>query len=381
MHDPPQTEEPTPSETLRMTLKRKYPHLSQSFDLVEFNPKTASSALWQAYFTLSEAVLHEFHQRDRLPDQDLVKRLLTNVNPLYQTERLMLLDEDQRAVAAAALSYDTERSPDYDCNLHVCHIRISVIPAFRRRKIATRLLQHTLKTAALLGKDTIMAEADNPIGLKFCKHLQGDPVHEEIQQRLYLEDVDWGMAKAWLRKGNTRSHSIKVEFFQDCPERDIEEFCRVYTEVINQRPVGDMEEALNTTLESRRIEERSLKRKGLEWYTMVSREPDGSISGLTDIIYNPEEPHRVKQYLTGVLSKYRRRGLAKRLKAEMLALIKEKFPDVVYIATSIARTNRPMRSINRQMGFIPQKSSYMVKWELKELERRLNEVLPEGCSW
>ena len=354
----------------------KLPGLAKSVDLVKFDPKNASDELWRAYFTLSEIILREFHKRDRMPDHEMVKRLLSTPSPLYKTGRWMLLNTDGSAIASATLSYDTEISPDYDCDKQVCHIRISVMPDYRRKKIAAQFVKHLIKTERLLGKDTVVAEADNSIGLKFCKHLQGEVVHEEVQHRLYLEDVDWEMTEKWLKKGRTKSHEIKIEFFRECPEGDIEEFSRLYTEVINQRPTGDMEQELITTPESRRIEERNLKRRGLEWYTMVSREPDGRISGLTDIIYNLEEPHRLTQYLTGVLSKYRRRGLAKRLKAEMLTVINEKFPNVEYITTSTARTNRAMHSINKQMGFVSQKSCYIFNWDLKKLERRLNEIIP-----
>jgi RimJ/RimL family protein N-acetyltransferase len=190
-----------------------------------------------------------------------------------------------------------------------------------------------------------------------------------------MEDVDWQLVDKWLQRGRTKHWDTKIEFFRECPENDIEEFSRVYTEIINQRPTGSIEQELITTPESRRIEERNLKKRGIEWYTMISREHDGRISGLTDIMYNPEEPHRVNQYFTGVSVKYRRRGLAKRLKAEMLAVIKNKFPDVEYITTSTARTNRPMRSINKELGFQPTKTCLMFRWPLRDLGEQTDGIL------
>ena len=136
-----------------------------------------------------------------------------------------------------------------------------------------------------------------------------------------------------------------------------------------------MEQELITTPESRRIEERYLKKKGIEWLTLITREHDGRISGLTDIMYNPEEPHKVNQYFTGVLSRYRRRGLAKRLKAEMLLAIRNRFPDVEYITTSTARTNRPMRAINKELGFQRTRNSFIFKWALSDLEKQADGIL------
>ena len=150
----------------------------------------------------------------------------------------------------------------------------------------------------------------------------------------------------------------------------------MYTETINQRPTGNMEQRITTNPESRRIEERNFRKRGIECYTMVSREPGGQISALTDIMYNHEEPYRVNQYFTGVLDRYRRKGLAKRLKAEMLFVIRDKFPDVEYIKTTTARTNRPMRAINKALGFQPTKICVVFQWALPELEKRLDEILP-----
>jgi GNAT superfamily N-acetyltransferase len=349
--------------------------LSKSFSIVEFIPKEATEDLWEAYFTLSEMIFREFNKKGRLPDRGVVRGFFSTPSPLYSVKRWMVFDKAERAVASASISYDPELSPDYESNKHVFQARISVAPSYRRKKIASFLLKYINETASLMGRDTVVAEVDNTLGLNFCKYLQGELVHEEVQHRLYMEDIDWQLVEKWIEKGRIKSPKTKIELFQECPESDIEEFSRVYTEIINQRPTGDMEQELITTPESRRIEERNLKKRGIEWYTMISREPYARISGLTDIMYNPEEPHRVNQYFTGVLAKYRRRGLAKRLKAEMLVVIKNKFPEVEHITTSTARNNRPMRSINKELGFQPIKTCFMFRWALRDLEQRVEETL------
>ncbi len=348
--------------------------LSEHFSLREFVPKDAPEELWQAYFFLSEMSLREFHKRDRLPDRGVVRKMLSAPSPLYHARRWIVLDEGQNAIAAASIGYDSEASPDYESSKHVCQIRILVVPTYRRKRIATHLVQHMIEKAALLKRDAVMAEADNPLGLGFCKRLQGELVHEEVQYRLYVEDIDWQLVEKWLLRGRTKARDTNIEFFQECPEKDIGEFTRIYTEIINQRPTGDMEQELTTTPASRRLEERNLKKRGIEWYTMISREHDGQISGVTDIMYNPEEPHRMNQYFTGVLVKYRGRGLAKRLKAEMLVAIKNKFPDVEYITTTTARTGHAMRSINRELGFRSTKTSKMFQWDLRDLRKRVEEI-------
>ncbi len=347
----------------------------KNVSLVEFVPENAPESVWTAYFSLSETLFREFNQRGRLPNREMVRRTYSTPNRLYAVKRWMVLDETESAVASASMSYDTELSPDYDTSSHICQMHIGVVSAHRRKKIAAHLLKHMINTARAKGKDTVRADVDTSMGLEFCKYFGGELIHQEVQYRSYLEDVDWNLVDEWRAKGRSRFPHTIFDTFQECPEKDIDEFCRIYTEIINQRPVGEIEESLITTPESRRLEERNLKRRGIEWHTMISREQDGHISAMTDIMYNPQEPFRIHQYFTGVPGRYRRRGLAKRIKAEMLMHIKERFPDAEYITTTVAKANKPMRAINRQLAFKPQKTCYMFRWTLKDLDRRVGEVL------
>ena len=351
------------------------PGSSRAFSLVAFTPEDASESLWSAYLSISETIFREFNPERRLPNRDVVRQLFSTPSRLYTVKRWMVSDETESAIASASISYDTEISPDYESSSHICQIQIAVVPACRRKKIATYFLKHMIEKSSALGKDTVRADTEDSTGLDFCKYLRGELIHKEVQHRSYLEDVDWQLVDNWLEKGRTISPLSTIESFQECPEKDIDAFCRIYTEIINQRPVGDIQAELITTPESRRMEERNSKRRGIEWHTMISREHDGQISGMTDIMYNPEEPYRIHQYFTGVLGRYRRKGLAKRLKAEMLIYIKERFPDAEYVTTTTAKENKPMRAINKQLGFMPKKTYYMFRWALQDLDRRVAKIL------
>jgi GNAT superfamily N-acetyltransferase len=349
--------------------------ISNAFTLVEFIPKEAPEYMWEAYFHLSEMIFREFNKKGRLPDRGVARKFFSTPTSLYTAKRWLVFNREQKAVAYARMSYDTELSPEYEINKHIFQAQLAVAPECRKRKIASLVLKTINGAAKTMGKETLMAEVDNPTGFEFCRHLRGVKVHEEVEHRLYMEDIDWRLAEEWVEKGKAKSPRTTIELFQECQERDIDEFCRVYTETINERPTGDMEQGIISTPESRRVEERNFRRRGIEWHTMISRERDGRISALTDIMYDPEEPHRMNQYFTGVLGRYRRKGLAKRLKAEMLFVIRDKFPEVEYIKTTTARTNHPMRAINKALGFQPTKTHIVFQWALPDLERRLEEIL------
>ncbi len=345
--------------------------ISENLQAVSFNPKDAPETLWPLWFSVSESVFREFNPKSRLPDRNAAKRRLSVANPLYRTERTLVFDSPETPVAVMSFAYETELSPSYELDRNICHINILVEKAFRRNRIATRLLMELLKKARKMQKTTIAGEIDNTPARKFCEAYNGEVVHKEVQHRMYMDVADWEVAAEWRAKGRNRFPDTSFEFFQDCPAADIEAFCRTYTEIINERPTGDMQQTIITTPESRRIEEENLKKKGVKWYTLISREKNGDISAMTDIMYHPREPHKITQYFTGVSARHRRKGLAKRLKAEMLYLMREKFPEVEYISTTMASDNRPMQAINAKLGFKLRKTDYVYQWTLTDLERQV----------
>jgi mycothiol synthase len=75
---------------------------------------------------------------------------------------------------------------------------------------------------------------------------------------------------------------------------------------------------------------------------MVSREANGALSDLSEIVYHPQRPHLMMQGLTGVQQAYRGRALSKWLKAAMLLHIRERYLDVQYIDSTNASVNETM---------------------------------------
>jgi len=97
-------------------------------------------------------------------------------------------------------------------------------------------------------------------------------------------------------------------------------------------------------------------------------EPDGAVSGQTEIIYEPEEGDRIYQGLTGVREAYRGRGLGKWLKAEMLLRVRRELPQVRIVSTWNATTNAAMLAINERLGFREHRVSEMPQVDVAAIE-------------
>jgi mycothiol synthase len=94
-----------------------------------------------------------------------------------------------------------------------------------------------------------------------------------------------------------------------------------------------------------------MKMQGTLEYTMLTREPDGVISGITDMNFAPYRAHIIHQGFTGVRSEAQGRGLGKWLKAAMLLHVREIYPNLEWVVTENAGSNGPMLAINTKMGF------------------------------
>lgn len=345
-----------------------------SFRIVPFEVKTASEDQWERYFLLDEAIFREIAPDPNDPPQAraLVRSFMVEPGPYRHSERWIALPATgDQVIGFAVVSFYTPQAPDYAENRHIAQAEIKVAKAHRGQGIARALLQTLLAAAAAHEATTIQGAASHPAGHAFCKHFGGIAAIEEAENRLKLAEVDWNMIQAWQTEGPARAPGVRVESFSDAPEADLQAYALVYTEVMNQQPLGKIENQMVITPQSRRVQEEELRKKRIEWHTKVSREPDGAISGLTEMYYSPDEPHRIFQGLTGVAARFRGRGLGKWLKAEMLLEVRGRYPQLRYVATGNADVNAPMLSINQRMGFRRYIGFTMYKFKVPELRKRM----------
>lgn len=102
-------------------------------------------------------------------------------------------------------------------------------------------------------------------------------------------------------------------------------------------------------------------------------EPDGSISGMTEIYFSKFIKKMLAQNLTTVRREDRGRKLGKWLKASLLLHAKTRYPNHIGIITANAIINAPMLAINNKLGYKP--TNQYVHWQisLTELEEYLNQ--------
>ncbi|MFW9843760.1 MAG: GNAT family N-acetyltransferase, partial [Candidatus Thorarchaeota archaeon] len=209
---------------------------------------------------------------------------------------------------------------------------------------------------------------------RFLQRIGGNEALAYRVNQLVIKDVDWNLIESWVNEGSKRSPELHIDFYLSIPDSILKDYCKIYTEVLNQAPRDELSfgDEVFTPTRWRTIEEHA-KETGRRWISAVAISKDGEIAGLTDVGYEPATPSIVYQYLTGVQEKYRGRGLGKWLKAAMLLKIRDEYPDVQVISTSNSTSNEPMLAINEKMGFRMKLESYMFEVDVQKVKEYLSQ--------
>ncbi|MBY9000457.1 MAG: hypothetical protein KGD64_06050 [Candidatus Heimdallarchaeota archaeon] len=347
-----------------------------SFELFDFIPKEADEKLLDAYFDFAETLFKETFPTDPLVPRDLHLKLLT-VSKTGETviRRLAQTRSSGEIIGRLYLKIFTEENTGFKENKHIAEVYISSLKEYSDEDVLLHLLKEAVEE---IQKYDYITTADTCGYLerewKFWEGLGAKLALEGAQNRLFIKDIDCNMLEEWRHQGHKLAEEENVDLcsFEDCPEEIIQEYSTTYTEIMRLVPFGEFDYIPEpTTPFTRRESEDNFRKTGYEWFTLATREKNGEISGLTEILYSKSRPHRVDQELTGVKDKYRGRGLGKWLKAEMTMFIKNKFPEAEFIATGNADMNAPMISINERMGFkrVLTEKCYTIK--LDKLEHEL----------
>lgn len=276
-------------------------------------------------------------------------------------------------VASLQLSAYKESSPSYVGNEHNLRVHsFSVLKKHRLKGIATTLLGYAHEFAIEMERTVLLGGSMEEEGRKLNHVLGGTEALEMRNYRLNMKDVDWKMVEQWAKDGPERSPEASIEFHTSIPDELLESYTKKYTEVYNQAPFDDLDIGDQIyTPELFRHYEDVMKRAGQTWFTVLVREKNGDISGLSDVFYMPSRAPILTQGLTGVDQNYRGHGKGKWVKAAMILKIREKFPDIKVISTGIATSNAPMIAINERLGFNIHHETHNMQVETEKLGKYL----------
>jgi len=244
-------------------------------------------------------------------------------------------------------------TPGHESNKHLFWADIFVRPDARRRGIGASFMPLALELMDAHGCTVLSIGAEEASGHAFLRWLGAGAKFSGAENRLKLADVDWEMVDRWVSEGPKRSPQTKLETYDGpLPEAMWEEYAPQLSSIVNTAPWENLDhgEVVITPAHMSDYYAR-LKIGDQRLHTILTREPDGVISAITDTSWAPHRPSIIDQQFTGVRPDARGRGLGKWIKAAMLAHLHVLYPEAQWVATENAGSNAPMLAINKKLGF------------------------------
>ena len=252
----------------------------------------------------------------------------------------------------------------------LCALNLFVHPEARRHGVARTLVSEALRYAADGGASFVEVSMYQPDGWRLCERYGGRFERGGAQLTLRVAQANWPLVDAWCQSGPQRSPTARLQELTEVPKAIAPAFLDLYNRAFGDQPHAEFAGG-TLTLAQRREQERRCERLGYQWITLVAREPNGVLIGMTDVVYDVSQYQIVRQNFTGVLPSHRGRGVAKWLKASMLRLVRQRFPAAIDLTTSNADENAPMLAINRRLGFSAAIPHRTYRFDLAQLRASL----------
>ena len=339
------------------------------------DPARAGRAFWKRYHAFRRTRQEASRPDDPLTTDADEEALMKRPDPFQFHERFEVF-RDGTMLGWFEGTAPKPESPEYATNKHLYDAELYVLPEHRRRGVASSFLPVLDEQMDRHGATTAGFWAEEQSGHEFLKWVGAAPKLSSIESRLKLSEVDWPMIERWVAEGQGRSPQTKLEIYDGPIPEDLRaDFAPQLSSILNTIPFEGLDhgEIVITPEVMREFYARNSATQTVQ-QTVLAREPNGVISGITDTGWAPHHRTIIHQWFTGVRPDARGRGIGKWIKAAMLLHLRDLYPGVEWVSTDNAGSNAPMLKINRTMGFKPYRQGTAYQITRDNLSQRLARV-------
>lgn len=325
--------------------------LPDGIALQPFDPHTATRAQWQRLHAYRHMRTREDYPDEPLPiEADFERQLLVH-QPLFESQRIMAVRGDTY-VGNLLLHFRREGSPGCEDYAAFADAGGGVPRAHRRQGVATALLAAVHAFMRSGGRTLLTMKADRPEGHAFMAALGASAKYRSAQNRMPFGQLDWSELAAWQAQAGTPGDGLQWEIHAGrVPFERLAQLMQPLSALINEQPLDALEvPRMRYELDGYHTWYADMDSRGGTHFVVLLLH-GGTVAAVCDASWDARYPDRVFQQLTAVAGPWRGKGLAKAVKARMLALIRQHQPDVRTMVTHNAHSNDAMLSINRRLGF------------------------------
>lgn len=323
--------------------------LPEGIALHPFDPHGATRAQWRQLHAYRRLRTEEDYPEEPLPDEADFERQLRVHQPLYESRRIMAV-RGGAFVGNLLLGFRRPGSPGSEDFAAFADAGGGVPRVHRRQGVATALLAAVHAFMRSGGRTLLTMNADRPEGHAFVAALGARAKYRSAQHRLPFDRLDWDALAHWQEQAAVAGlrweiHAGRVPF-----ER-LAQLMQPLTALINEQPLDALEiPRIRYELEGYRTWYADMDSRGGTHFLVLLLQ-GGTVAAVCDASWDARYPERAFQQLTAVAGPWRGKGLAKAVKARMLALVRQHQPGVHTMVTHNAYSNDAMLSINRRLGF------------------------------
>ena len=235
---------------------------------------------------------------------------------------------------------------------------ITVLPEYRRKGLATRLLEPLKELARQHGKSALSLDSTDrlPSGQEFLTHIGAEQGLVGHVNRLDLHDLNRNLMQKWVQQADERVQGFHLLFFEGVPpDLWMDSYCQMFTHIMETQPHGSIEFPFKVaTPELVRELFKLDEEAGRRFWTLVAIEDaTRRIVGYTELSFHPRLPQLITQGATCVFTEFRNRGIGRWLKASLVLKLMAELAEAHWVVTGNADVNAPMLKINYEMGYKP----------------------------
>ncbi|MDM7992317.1 MAG: GNAT family N-acetyltransferase [Candidatus Fermentibacter sp.] len=353
--------------------------MTDGFEIRPFDRTASSDDDLRALWVFTNVMIWELLPDETpIPVEDWMKIVRTTHSTTETLKWVVWDGTGRRVLGSCNLSlavYDVENATLY----------ISIDPSIRRRGFGRRMLELAAEAADSRGRKVLKTHSNErcPAGASFLENAGARRESESHTNRLLLSDLDEELVKSWLELPRDDCPEFEMLAWHDgIPEDHVEDARDFFQEIYDAEPPREgvpRTELLHTT-EMVRDWNGTFTAGGNRSLALaaISR-GECRLMGYTMVSWHPSKPGFVNQWFTGVRPGYRHRGLARRLKAEMLGTIRREVPEAESIRTGNDDSNSGILAINRELGFEPFIARTDWALDVATVRARLQDIAVKDC--
>lgn len=344
-----------------------------------FDPAIASPEDWQRYHAYRRLRAREDAPEEPVQSDDEFEHDLHRRQPFVVHRRFIALCDGEIA-GNLGVGMRREGTPEYASFAPFVDVWGGVRIASRRQGAARALLRPLLALMQAEDRHTATFRTRDDAGHAFLQAIGAAQKHRAVENRMPFDGIDWDALARWRAPVDAPDSGLRWEVHAGrVPESRLAELMAPFTALINEQPLGALElPRMRYELDGYDSWYAEMDRRGGEHFLVLLLDADG-VAAMCDASWDARFPDRIYQQLTAVRHDRRGGGLAKAVKARMLALVCERCPQATMAITFNAEVNAPMLSINHRLGYSVYRQEGLYQIGREALAERVAQR-PTSCS-